>query len=591
MSGNWWFRLVLTVFFTLLSCGLLVFTLGGWDTASDLALKKKVRTTEGAGQAKADNPPPAWASMFPEQKIKLGLDLQGGIDVVLDVDVKAALEGQAQRSIKNVEEGLERVGVKGARVTRPIGSADLLVKPANAADAATIQKWFTDSYSIFKYVGVESGEDAGAVRFEYLPQYADELRSNAMSQVVESLRNRVDLYGVSEPVITVKGNDAVNVQLPGVDDPERAIKLIGTTAQLEFHIVDDSLPPGSLEAAVEKARTEAGLGEDFSDDQINAALSSSKGLPEGTIVLFKKDWDPMTRSLARKEPYLVKRDSVLTGDMLDNAGVAYDQFQVPYVSIDFTPEGADIFADVTEANVGKQLAIVLDGNVKSAPVIREKIGGGRASIEMGDGDAGNIMKEASDLVLVLRAGALPAPVRIAENRTVGATLGKDSVRAGAIALSLGASLVVLFMILYYRVAGIIADAALVMNGLYLLGMLAAFGATLTLPGIAGIALTIGMAVDANVIINERIREELRAGRSVRAAVGAGFDKAFSSILDANVTTFFAGVVLFSYGSGPLKGFAVTLMIGIITTVYTAVVISRLIFEYLIEGRGVKTISV
>lgn len=590
MSGSWWFRLGLTAFFTLLACALLVWTVGGWDTETDLALKQKVRTTEGAGTARADDPPPRWATFFPESKIKLGLDLQGGIDVVLDVDVDKALETQAQRAIKSVEQGIERAGVTGATIKRPLGSSDLLVTPASPDQEEKIRGWFQESYSIYQFAG-HGGEGAAALRFELAPDYEEELRTNAIQQVVESLRNRVDLYGVSEPVITAKGADQVNVQLPGVDDPQRAIKLIGTTAQLEFHLVDESIPVTRLTSLIEQARTEAGLAEDFSDDAINQALHQRGLIPEETIVLFEKQWDRATGSLEQVQPYLLKRDAVLTGDMLENAGVRSDQFNVPYVSMDLNSEGEQIFADVTGANVGKQLAIVLDNNVKSAPSIRERIAGGSARIDMGGGDPASVMREANDLSLVLRAGALPAPVYIAENRAVGATLGADSVRAGTVAMTVGALLVLLFMVVYYRTAGLIADVALATNILFLLALLAAFGATLTLPGLAGIALTVGMAVDANVIINERIREELRLGKSVRSAVAAGYDKAFSAILDGNLTTLFAGVVLFSYGTGPLKGFAVTLMIGILTTLYSAVVVSRLIFEFVVEGRGARSISV
>jgi len=258
----------------------------------------------------------------------------------------------------------------------------------------------------------------------------------------------------------------------------------------------------------------------------------------------------------------------------------------PYVALELNPRGAKLFEDLTGRSVGRRLAIVLDNTVYSAPVIRERIGGGRASI------TGNFdIKEARDLAIVLRAGALPAPVTIAEERTVGPSLGKDSIRQGITSFIVGGSLVVLFMLVYYKFAGVLADMALILNVLYLVALLAAFQATLTLPGLAGIVLTLGMAVDANVLINERIREELRLGKTPRAAIDNGYERALPAILDSNITTFLSGLILFQFGSGPIKGFAVTLCIGIVTTVFTAVVCTRVVYDYLLSTRQIKTVSV
>jgi preprotein translocase subunit SecD len=276
----------------------------------------------------------------------------------------------------------------------------------------------------------------------------------------------------------------------------------------------------------------------------------------------------------------------LTGANLTNARVDFDQFNVPFVSISFDKRGARDFERITGDNVNKRLAIVLDDTVASAPVIQEKIAGGKARI------TGNFtLDEAKDLAIVLRAGALPAPVNILEERTVGPSLGADSIRKGLISMLIGGVLVVLFMIVYYKGAGIIADLALILNIILIAGGLAAAGATLTLPGIAGIILTIGMAVDANVIIFERIREELALGRTARAAVEAGYNRATLTILDANVTTLIAAVVLFQFGTGPVKGFAVTLSLGVIASLFTALVLSRLIFDYILGGRKLKTLSI
>ena len=277
----------------------------------------------------------------------------------------------------------------------------------------------------------------------------------------------------------------------------------------------------------------------------------------------------------------------MTGDVVSDARVRpSSDLEGPYVELVLNDSGARLFEKITSDNVGRQLAIILDNTVYSAPVIREKIGGGRASI------TGNFdIKEARDLAIVLRAGALPAPVTIAEERTVGPSLGKDSIRQGILSFMVGGALIVVFMILYYKFAGVLADLAVILNVLLLMAALAAFEATLTLPGIAGIVLTVGMAVDANVLINERMREELRLGKNARAAIEAGYERALPAILDSNITTFLSGLILFQFGSGPVKGFAVTLCIGIITTVFTAVFCTRVVYDYLLANRRLTTLSV
>jgi preprotein translocase subunit SecD len=287
-----------------------------------------------------------------------------------------------------------------------------------------------------------------------------------------------------------------------------------------------------------------------------------------------------------KTPYLVKKRAALTGDVLTDARVAIGEFQNAYVSINFDSTGAKLFERITAENVKKRMAIILDNTVYSAPVIQERIGGGRASI------TGRFeMKDARDLAIILRAGALPAPVEVAEERTVGPSLGSDSIRQGVISFAVGSSLVILFMLIYYKGAGLLADIALMFHILFLLAILAAFKAVLTLPGIAGIVLIAGMAVDANVLINERIREELRAGKSARAAIEAGYERALPAIIDTNVTTFLSGVILFQFGTGPIKGFAVTLCVGILTTVVTAVYMTRIYYDWRIGSRKLARISI
>jgi preprotein translocase subunit SecD len=350
------------------------------------------------------------------------------------------------------------------------------------------------------------------------------------------------------------------VQLPGVKETERAKDLIGKTALLEFKLVDE-------------------------DNDVNAALKGS--VPRDDEILYQYELDPKTGQRINQVPYLLKKRTLLTGAQLTDARVQIDsQYNEPYVSISFDKKGARIFEKVTEENVKRRLAIVLDNRVYSAPVIQEKIPGGQARI------TGRFSAdEANDLAIALRAGALPAPVKILEERTVGPSLGSDSIRQGLISMCIGGILVVLFMAVYYKAAGLIADIALLLNILLIGGGLAAFQATLTLPGIAGIILTIGMAVDANVLIFERIREELNLGKTVRAAVDAGYDRATLTILDANVTTLIAAVVLFQFGTGPVKGFAVTLSLGVIASLFTALILTRQIFDFMLLGRSLKHLSI
>jgi len=385
------------------------------------------------------------------------------------------------------------------------------------------------------------------------------IREMAAKQAMETIRNRIDQFGVAEPDIRRQGENRILIQLPGIDDPQRAINLIGQTALLEFKLVDD-------------------------EHSVEDALKGS--VPPGDEILYQVVEDEVTRR-TRKTPFLVNKRTYLTGEYLTDARVQIDsQFSEPYVSIDFDKKGGRLFERITEANVKKRLAIVLDSRVYSAPVIQEKISGGRARI------TGNFTTEdARDLAIVLRAGALPAPVEILEERTVGPSLGRDSIDKGLLSMSVGGLLVVLFILLYYKAAGIVANIALGLNIVLIAAGLAFFQATLTLPGIAGIILTIGMAVDANVIIFERIREEIRLGKTPRAAVDGGYGKATLTILDANVTTLIAALVLFQFGTGPVKGFAVTLSIGILASLFTAIVVTRLIFDYFIFQRHIKSLSI
>jgi preprotein translocase subunit SecD len=383
----------------------------------------------------------------------------------------------------------------------------------------------------------------------------------AVEQAIETIRNRVDQFGVTEPLIVGQGDRDILVQLPGVKDPERAIALIGKTAQLEFHMLDESMSP-------EQAQ--------------------SQGVPFGSEVLYDKQVDPTTRQvLGRGQPYLVQKRIMMTGDVIKDAKVQINQqYNEPYVSMEFNSVGARIFERITGENVGKRMAIILDGVVQSAPVIRERIPGGNAQIS-----GSFTMEDASDLTIALRSGSLPAPVKILERRTVGPSLGLDSIKSGLYSAGLGSLLVVAFMVVYYKGTGFVADLALIINLVLIGATMSLFGATLTLPGIAGIALTVGMAVDANVLINERIREELRLGKSPLNAVEAGYDKAFTAILDSNLTTIIAAVALYAFGTGPIKGFAVTLTIGLVWSMFTAITGTRVVFDWILTRGGVKRLSI
>ncbi|MFZ5802186.1 MAG: protein translocase subunit SecD [Candidatus Omnitrophota bacterium] len=377
-----------------------------------------------------------------------------------------------------------------------------------------------------------------------LAKIPEETREDATERVVEVIRNRIDEFGVREPSISKQGSSQVVVQLPGITDRERAKEIVGKTAHLEFKLVSE-------DAEIAKQFTEGKTPEGFESKQI-------------------KDMTGL-RSL------ILQAGAVLSGDHLTTASVGFDQYGQPIVQLQFDDEGGKIFDKVTFENIGRQLAIVLDGKVHSAPVIRDRIPNGQAQI------SGNFtIDEASDLSLVLRAGALPAPVNVIEERTVGPSLGQDSIQSGIRASLIGIAIVILFMPLYYLFCGLVADLGLLVYTIVVMGSFAALGASLTLPGIAGFILSIGMAVDANVLIFERIREELSTGKTARAAVSAGYHKAFSAIFDSNLTTLLTSVLLFMFGTGPVKGFAVTLSIGILASMFSAILVTRVIFDYLLQ---------
>lgn len=498
---------------------------------------------------------PTW---WPHKKINLGLDLQGGMHLVLEVDTEKALESTIERIRLEIRNLLKKERIRFLSIER-VNGAKISVRLQGKDNINGFEQILNKEFKDLRLVSRSTDDGVLSIVVDLPEEEADHIKKLATRQALETIRNRIDQFGVSEPDIRLQGEKRILIQLPGVKDTERAKNLIGKTALLEFKLVDET-------------------------HDVNAARNGNIPLGSEILTQITKSSDT-NREI--KSYFLIKKQTLLTGANLTDARVQIDsQFNEPYVSITFDKKGGRIFAEITEENVKKRLAIVLDNHVYSAPVIQEKIGGGEARI------TGNFtMEEARDLAIALRAGALPAPVKILEERTVGPSLGADSINKGLISVCVGGILVVLFMIIYYKGSGLIADLALILNIILIAGGLAGLQATLTLPGIAGIILTIGIAVDANVLIFERIREELGIGKTPRAAVDAGYKKATLTILDANVTTLIAALVLFQFGTGPVKGFAVTLSMGVIASLFTSLIMTRLVFDYFIINRKVKTLSI
>ncbi len=484
------------------------------------------------------------------QPIRLGLDLQGGTHLLYGVEVDQAIDNTVDRQMQELERVLREEQIGAASVDRKGRTIHLQL--ANKDKRAQVEGLVKDRFPNLVAVP-EADAEAGDLAYTLEPREVQRLRDNVQEQALKIIRNRIDQFGVAEPTVQAQGSDEIVVQLPGIQDPQRAKELIGRTALLEFKLVARG--------------PEAGTVDHPGPNVVVVPGKSEKG--------------------RRADRVLVERRTLMTGDVLTDAsvgqGAATEGMVVNFV---LDGRGAKEFGEITSNNVGRQLAIILDGVVESAPVIEDPITGGRGLIR-GHFD----FAEAQDLANVLRNGALPAPLKLIEERTVGPTLGQDSIRRGVLSFVVGAVLVVLFMVVYYRGGGAIADGALLLNVLFLVGAFAAFGFTLSLPGIAGIVLTIGMAVDANVLILERIREELRLGKTPRAAIEAGYERAWYAIRDSNVTTFCSGLILFQFGSGPVRGFAVTLCLGILTSLATGVFGTRVVYDFLTARRRLATVSV
>ena len=495
-----------------------------------------------------DRMPADWIG--PKTEVKRGLDLQGGMHLVLRVDTIKAVESRANSIASDLKGEMVKARIH-YRSVESLPPEDIRIALKDTAEREKLSDLVRDEYPFLAEVDVKTRSDGVVMVYRIRSEEALRIREAAVAQALETIRNRIDQFGVSEPSIIPEGKERIILQLPGVTDPERAKQLIGKTAVLEFKIVDE---------------------------EHDLALALKGDVPTGSYIAYSRDGH---------RPMLLRNRVEMTGDLLEDARMSISsRYNEPYISLSFNREGGRIFERITSDNVGRKLAILLDGKVYTAPVIREAIGGGKAVIEGRFTD-----EEAGDLAIVLRAGSLPAPVNILEERTVGPSLGRDSIHKGFVSILVGGLLVIVFMILYYRLCGLLADFALVFNIILILGILAIFHAVLTLPGIAGIVLTIGMAVDANVIVYERIKEELRFGRTPKMAVEAGYKNALSTILDANITTLSAALVLFQFGTGPVRGFAVTLTVGIISSLFTVLVVCRWIMEWFVGSKKIERISI
>jgi preprotein translocase subunit SecD len=496
--------------------------------------------------------PDWWTGWIGGTKIQLGLDLQGGTHLLMEVKLDDAVKTQLRRRADDIKRELKDNKLDLAGISQD-ASGNPIVKLKSSDERSAFLDLMSKSFPdlIVSSVPDESGP---AYSIAFRPRDLQQIRSNAMDQALETIRNRIDQLGVRETTVQKEGEDEILVQLPGIQDPERAKELIGKTAVLEFKLVDNT---HSVQDAIQN------------------------GPPPGDEILY----GPVDRG--GRTPYLVETPVLVSGDVVTDAAVRPGgRLEGPYVSVDLDARGAQIFDTITAENVGRELAIILDGTVYSAPVIKERIPGGHVQI------TGRFsFEEAHDLEIVLRSGRLPAPVEIEEERTVGPSLGRDSIRQGEMSFVIGAAAVLIFMAFYYSGAGILADFGLSLNILLLVCVMAAMQATLTLPGIAGIVLTLGMSVDANVLVNERMREELRNGKTTREAVKLGYQRAWSAIRDSNISTFVAGLILFQFGTGPVKGFAVTLCVGVLTGLFSCIVVTRAGYDYLISIRKLNTISV
>jgi protein-export membrane protein SecD len=541
---------------------------------------------------------PWYYHLLPGEVLKLGLDLSGGLHLVLGIDFDEVNRDAATKLKNQLKELIDREKITGVTLET---TNDLKIIVHYTSD----EQWKKTEDVISKNLGRSLDFDHQAKDTAFLKMTEEEVamvRTRAVDQSLETLRNRIDEFGIAEPILQRQGEDKIMLQFPEVQDPGRIKDIISRTAKLSFQVVRSGPEvPGGTPSPDQLDK----IVQDFSKDK-NIKLDAIKPItsylrelneyatgkvPAGTEILFNKKQNINTKEFTYV-PYLLDKEALVSGEDLEDARYSWNDKNEPIVNFQLTPTGGQRFERATGENVGKHMAIVLDNNVHSAPVIQEKIGGGRAQISSHKGKSQQeALDDAKDTALVLRSGALPARLEFLEERVVGPSLGRDAIRAGATSILAGLLLVLVFMVVYYRTSGFIAVTALVLNGVFIFSILAAFEGTLTLPGLAGITLTLGMAIDANVLIFEHMREELRAGKSLNLAISEGYSRAFTAIFDSHLTDLVAAVVLLSFGYGPIRGFAVTLLIGLTASLYTSVFVTRVIFDYFIVAKGRKTISI
>lgn len=529
---------------------------------------------------------------WPSAKLNYGLDIQGGLHLVMGADVDSVVATTISRQVASLKSELAKEGVvvKDFNITRAKeGQFNVLVNSMD--DAKKVEALLQKNHATTLQVLATTAE---MVEVKYFDAYLADQKQNTIRQAIETIRNRIDEFGVAEPSITQQGADRILVQLPGMADAEKAKQLINTTAKLDFMIVSYEKTPEEIRKMIdeaEKAGQYSITNMKYTEYVARLNKDLEAKLPPKTVVYFEKAQNAKSME-AGATPLLLKMDTDLGGDMLDSASVTFDQYGSPEVSLKFNPAGAVKFGELTGTHINEQMAVVLDKVVKTAPKINTKIPNGQAVITLGSTrDRESTMEEAKLIATALRAGALPVALEQLEERRVGPSLGKDALDKAKMGSYIGSLLIVLFMMIYYRGMGFITAITLGINVVSIFALLGSLGATLTLPGIAGLALTVGFAVDANVLINERIREEYAKGATIRAALQEGYARAMSAIIDSNITVAATAVVLLYFGTGPVRGFAVTLLVGLVTTLFANVFISKVIVDNLVHRFGVQKISV
>ena len=501
--------------------------------------------------------PKWWGKIFPDKGINLGLDLRGGIFLLVGVDSEKAVEHELSSINDYLNEELkdEKVLPKSSRIT----GQELTIQFFSKEDLDKAKKIADENFRDRADISVQDL----SLNFFLRGKYLEDVRVRAIDQVKQVLENRIQEMGLVEPTVQKSGSNRILIQVPGASerDRQRIIDIIKRSAVLQFKIVKDTGAAEDVLLAKYGVKT---------PDELKA---------QGLVLI------PGDTGTENEKFFIATIESPVTGASLSDARLIFDEYGRPAVGFSFKGEGASKFGALTEKNIEQRQAIVLDGKIKSAPTIQERIS------SQGRITGSFTTEEAKDLALVLRSGALPVPVSVEQEKTVGPSLGKDSIDSGKLSMIVGGALVIVFMVIFYKLQGVVADIALALNMLFIMGFLSAFGVTLTLPGIAGLVLTMGMAVDGNIIIFERIKEELRAGKSPFAAIEAGYQRSFPTVLDANATTLITGLILFWFGTGPIKGFAATLCIGILTTFFSNVIIAHVITSYIYQNKKVTALSI